>query len=94
MNGFNLNIQYRQDLRDYPDFTLPVRDDFKRIEPRSHHGIEYAEGILSGTYGFMCQYDKQQNFDTIWSSVVDISTTRYSEHYSYAPTIAFRMAIK
>jgi predicted choloylglycine hydrolase len=39
-------------------------------------GIEYAEDILSGKYGFMCQYDKQLNFDTIWSSVFDISNNR------------------
>jgi predicted choloylglycine hydrolase len=35
--------------------------------------IGYAENILSGKYGFMCQYDRQLNFDTIWSSVFDIS---------------------
>ena len=36
-------------------------------------GVEHAENILSGQYGFMCQYDKKLNFDTIWSSVFDIS---------------------
>jgi predicted choloylglycine hydrolase len=39
-------------------------------------GIEYAKAILSGKYGFICQYDKQLNFDTIWSSVFDISNKR------------------
>jgi predicted choloylglycine hydrolase len=39
-------------------------------------GIEYAKDILSGKYGFICQYDKQLNFDTIWSSVFDISNKR------------------
>ncbi|PKO19297.1 MAG: acyl-CoA--6-aminopenicillanic acid acyl-transferase [Chloroflexi bacterium HGW-Chloroflexi-10] len=55
------------------------------------NGIEHAKNILSGKYGFMCQYDKALNFDTIWSSVFDISnlkvyraegnplTTRYIE---------------
>ena len=37
------------------------------------NGIEYAQDILGGKYGFMCQYDRQLNFDTIWSSVIDIS---------------------
>lgn len=40
------------------------------------NGIEYAEDILGGKYGFMCQYDKQLNFDTIWSSVFDISNNK------------------
>jgi predicted choloylglycine hydrolase len=35
--------------------------------------IEHAQNILSGKYGFMCQYDKKLNFDTIWASVFDIS---------------------
>jgi predicted choloylglycine hydrolase len=39
-------------------------------------GIEYAKDILRGKYGFICQYDKQLNFDTIWSSVFDISNKR------------------
>ncbi|WP_034624970.1 carcinine hydrolase/isopenicillin-N N-acyltransferase family protein [Desulfotignum balticum] len=39
-------------------------------------GVEFAQNILRGKYGFICQYDKQLNFDTIWSSVFDISNRR------------------
>lgn len=39
-------------------------------------GVTYAKDILSGKYGFICQYDKQVDFDTIWSSVFDISNKR------------------
>lgn len=39
-------------------------------------GIDYAKDILSGKYGFICQYDEQLNFDTIWSSVYDISNKK------------------
>ena len=35
-------------------------------------GIKHAKDILSGKYGFMCQYNKKMNFDTIWSSLFDI----------------------
>lgn len=41
------------------------------IEP-----VEHAKKILSGKYGFMCQYDNKLNFDTIWSSVFDITGGR------------------
>jgi predicted choloylglycine hydrolase len=39
-----------------------------------HHrdAIQYAMEILSGKYGFMCQY-KKIKFETIWSSVFDIT---------------------
>jgi predicted choloylglycine hydrolase len=35
--------------------------------------VEYAKAILSGKFGFMCQYEKGLHFDTVWSSVFDIS---------------------
>jgi predicted choloylglycine hydrolase len=39
-------------------------------------GLEHAKNILGGKHGFICQYDKQLNFDTIWSSVFDISSKK------------------
>ncbi len=35
--------------------------------------VDYAKKLLSGKMGFMCQYNKNLNFDTVWSSVFDIS---------------------
>jgi len=35
--------------------------------------VEYAQEVLSGRFGFMCQYDPEMNFDTVWSSVFDIT---------------------
>jgi len=40
------------------------------------NGVEHAKKILSGKHGFMCQYDKELNFDTIWSSVFDIKNNK------------------
>ena len=39
-------------------------------------GFEHSRNILSGKYGFMCQYNKRMNFDTIWSSVFDITNNK------------------
>lgn len=39
-------------------------------------GIGHSKDILSGKHGFMCQYDKKLNFDTIWSSVFDVSNNK------------------
>ncbi|MBN2403693.1 MAG: linear amide C-N hydrolase [Spirochaetes bacterium] len=39
-------------------------------------GVEHAKAILSGKHGFICQYDKKLDFDTIWSSVFDISNNK------------------
>jgi predicted choloylglycine hydrolase len=39
------------------------------------HGkdVAYAQQILSGKLGFICQYEKQLNFDTIWSTVYSLN---------------------
>lgn len=34
--------------------------------------MNYAQEILSGKHGFMCQYKKDLNFDTLWSVVYDL----------------------
>lgn len=39
-------------------------------------GTELAENILGGRYGFMCQYEKESGFDTIWSSIFDVKNKK------------------
>ncbi len=34
--------------------------------------IEATEQLLKGTYGFICQYEDEPNFETIWSSIFDL----------------------
>lgn len=36
------------------------------------YSIHFAKDLLSGTYGFICQYDRKTNADTVWSVVYDI----------------------
>jgi len=35
---------------------------------------KFSQNILSGNYGFMCQYSKESNFDTVWSTVFELNT--------------------
>lgn len=32
----------------------------------------FAQAVLSGKYGFICQYDRKHNADTVWSVVYDL----------------------
>lgn len=34
--------------------------------------IETTKQLLRGEYGFMCQYDNVQDFETVWSSIFDL----------------------
>ncbi len=36
--------------------------------------VETAERLLKGEFGFMCQYDEEPDFETIWSSVFDLKS--------------------
>ncbi len=48
---------------------------FDALKNEKHDNAEYfAKDILSGKYGFMCQYKKETNFDTIWSSVFNLTS--------------------
>lgn len=38
--------------------------------------LEFAQNLLAGKYGFMCQYDRKKNADTVWSVVYDIKNCR------------------
>ena len=39
-------------------------------------GVRYAQEILGGQHGFMCQHHPSLNFETIWSSVFDVTHKR------------------
>lgn len=41
-------------------------------EYRDCYSLSFACDILAGKYGFMCQYDRKQNADTVWSVVYDL----------------------
>lgn len=41
-------------------------------ENRELYSVDLAESILAGKFGFMCQYDRKNNADTVWSVVYDL----------------------
>ena len=38
----------------------------------SNYSTDFAKNLLAGKYGFMCQYDRKTNADTVWSVVYDL----------------------
>lgn len=75
VNHFSSEEMWQHDASDRNAFFSAVRyqtayQALMNIDESD--GVEYAMDILRGRFGFMCQYDKGLNFDTIWSSVFDI----------------------
>lgn len=42
------------------------------IQNKRNYSIQFAQDVLSGKHGFMCQYDRKKNADTVWSVVYDL----------------------
>lgn len=40
------------------------------------YNTDFARELLSGKRGFMCQYDRRQGMDTVWSSIYDLAGGR------------------
>ena len=43
---------------------------------KGKYSLNFAEDILTGKYGFTCQYDRKLGADTIWSVVYDLNNNR------------------
>ena len=50
-----------------------VIDSFSSGQIRENY-IATTEQLLKGDYGFMCQYDKEPDFETVWSSIFDLES--------------------
>lgn len=45
-------------------------------EHKNNYSFNLIKDILSGKYGFMCNYDRKTNADTVWSVIYDIKNKK------------------
>ena len=79
VNHFTSKEMWKHDASDHNVYLSKVRYQtaFNTLRRNNYNDcMEYCKAILSGKFGFMCQYDKTLNFDTIWSSIYNISDTK------------------
>lgn len=50
-----------------------VIDSFSSEHIREDY-VETTKQLLRGDYGFMCQYDNEPDFETVWSSIFDLES--------------------
>lgn len=78
-NVYATNIFVSNDMKKY---NIENFDNWRAIERyetmnnafknKPNYSLEYAKDILSGKYGFICQYDRKTNADTVWSVIYDL----------------------
>jgi len=66
------SYQHNEEL--YMDYRSKDRYQtaYSALKSGSKYSVGFAQDILSGKYGFMCQYDRSKGLDTVWSSVYDL----------------------
>lgn len=77
VNSFTSDEMKRYDCSGGNDYDSAIRyqvvmDCFSHLS--NNDLIEQSQQLLKGEYGFMCQYDKELNFETVWSSVFDLNS--------------------
>lgn len=78
-NNFNSEVMRQYRNPDMDDWRSNERYQTAYTALREHTGpysIAFAQALLAGKYGFMCQYDRKQNADTVWSVVYDLKRKR------------------
>jgi len=74
-NRFNSNKMKKYNNYEIDDWASVERYEVASSTLRkkaNNYSFNLIKDILSGKYGFMCQYDRKQNADTVWSVIYDI----------------------
>lgn len=48
----------------------------KALTDQTEYSADFLKNLLSGKYGFMCQYDRSKGGDTVWSSLYDLTVNK------------------
>ncbi len=74
-NNFNSEIMQCYRNPDIDDWRSDDRYQTARnaLEQNKYgYNVAFAKDVLAGKYGFMCQYDRKQGADTVWSVIYDL----------------------
>ena len=72
-NIFTSDKMRKYNMPDFDNWHAKERyDTMNTALSHNKHSISFAEKLLSGKYGFMCQYNRKKNADTVWSVIYDL----------------------
>ena len=78
-NSFNSPEMYEYRNTEIDDWRSQDRYETARdalVNNPDKYSVDFAMDILSGKYGFMCQYNRKTNADTVWSVVYDLTRNK------------------
>lgn len=65
--------EYKLDVEDGARSNERYKTLTNAFENENSYSLKFAQDLLSGKKGFMCQYDRTKGLDTVWSTVCDLS---------------------
>ncbi len=65
-------LEHEAKFKNTFDSKLRYETAYNALNSFTTNPIDYSKELLSGKFGFMCQYEKKLNFDTIWATVFDL----------------------
>jgi predicted choloylglycine hydrolase len=74
-NDFNsekMQLYKNPDIDDWRSTERYLTARTALVQNKGDYSVAFAQDVLAGKYGFMCQYDRKQNADTVWSVVYDL----------------------
>lgn len=76
-NTFVSNKMKKYNIVDFDNWRALERyETMNKAFNTKKTSIKFAKELLSGKYGFMCQYDREKNEDTVWSVIYDVSKSK------------------
>lgn len=61
------------DYHSYTRYSVVMDNCINNV--KNNDPVVETQKLLKGEYGFMCQYDDEPDFETIWSSIFDLDRT-------------------
>ena len=75
VNTFNTDGMKSYRVKEVDDWNAEERYETMNTafcQDRTKGAVSYAMDVLSGKYGFICQYDRKTGKDTVWSAIYDV----------------------
>lgn len=77
-NNFNTKDMQDYQRHDLDDWRSKERyqNAYHSLKDAKQYSFSLIQDILSGKHGFMCQYDRSTNADTVWSCIYDLKNKK------------------
>ncbi|MDF9824176.1 putative choloylglycine hydrolase [Breznakia sp. PF5-3] len=78
-NDFKTPTMKKYKVSDVPD-TIHSQERYSvamNALAKHTYSLSFVQDLLAGKYGFMCQYETPDIFDTIWASVYDLKNGKH-----------------